>query len=254
MDVKDTIALVTGGGSGLGAETCRTLARSGAKVVVLDVTEERAKVVAKEIDGFPVGVDVVSEEGVEKAFLNIKEKWGIPRILVNCAGIIDGGRVVGRDGPMKLEHFRRIIDINLIGTFNVLRIAAFHMCSLVAKEETNERGVIINTSSVAAFEGQLGQAGYSASKGGVASMTLPIAREMASHGIRVMCIAPGVFETPMIEKLSDSVKEGLINSTLFPKRLGKPVEFAKLVIHIVENPMLNGSIIRLDGAARMPVH
>lgn len=253
MDVKDTVALVTGGGSGLGAETCRMLAEQGARVVVLDVTHEKAQKVAKEIKGFPIGVDVTNANAVEKAFLDLKETWGIPRICVNCAGIIDGGRVVGREGPMNLEHFQRIINVNLIGTFNVLRIAAFYMTSLVPKEDTKETGVIINTASVAAFEGQLGQAAYSASKGGVASMTLPIARELASYGIRVVCIAPGVFETAMIEKLSDPVKQGLLSSTVFPKRLGYPEEFAKLVLHIIDNPMLNGSIIRLDGAARMPI-
>ncbi len=254
MNLKDTVAIVTGGGSGLGAETCRQLSAQGARVVVLDISEERAEPVAKEIKGLAIGADVTKGEEIEKVFANLSDKWGIPRICVNCAGIIDGGRVVGREGPMKLEAFRKVIEVNLIGTFNVLRVSSYHMANLVPKEDTGERGVIINTSSVAAWEGQLGQAAYSASKGGVASLTLPIARELASFGIRVMAIAPGVFETPMIEKLSDSVKQGLVSTTIFPKRLGKPEEFAKLVLAIIDNPMMNGSIVRLDGAARMPVH
>lgn len=253
MDLKDSVAVVTGGGSGLGAETARLLAQNGVKVAVLDVGKEKAEAVANECSGLAFDCDITNAAAVENVFNSIVEKWGAPRICVNCAGIIDGGRVVGREGPMKLEQFQRIINVNLIGTFNVLRIAAYHMESLVPKSDTDERGVIINTSSVAAYEGQFGQAAYSASKGGVASMTLPIARELAGIGIRVMCIAPGVFETPMVEHLTDSVKRGLLSSTLFPKRLGRPEEFAKLVVHIIENPMLNGSIIRLDGGARMPV-
>lgn len=253
MEVKDTVAVVTGGASGLGAETARALAKHGAKVAVLDISQEKAKIVADEFEGLAFGCDVTDAKRIEEVFNKIVEKVGAPRICVNCAGIIDGGRVVGREGPMKLEAFKKVIDVNLVGTFNVLRIAAYHMESLVPKQDTDERGVIINTSSVAAFEGQFGQAAYSASKGGVASMTLPIAREFAGFGIRVMCIAPGVFETPMVEHLSDTVKHGLESTTLFPKRLGRPEEFTKLVLHIVDNPMLNGSIIRLDGGARMPV-
>lgn len=254
MELKDTVSIVTGGGSGLGAATARMLAEGGSRVVVLDVTEERALKVAEEIGGFGIGCDVTDAQAVEGVFNSLKNKWGVPRICVNCAGIITGERVVSRQGLMNLENFRQVIEVNLIGTFNVLRVAAFHMMSLIPKAESDERGVIINTASVAAYEGQLGQAAYSASKGGVAALTLPIAREMASFGIRVACIAPGVFETPMIDKLTDLVKRSLLTSTLFPKRLGQSEEFAKLVLHIIDNLMINGSVIRLDGGMRMPIH
>lgn len=254
MELKGSIAVITGGGSGLGAETARQMAAAGIKVAILDQNMQAAQTLADELGGMAVPTDVVDSASVENAFTKVVDTLGIPRICVNCAGIIAGARVVGREGPLKLDSFRRVIEVNLIGTFNVLRMAAFHMMSLVSKKGTEERGVIINTASVAAFEGQLGQAAYSASKGGVVSMTLPIARELASYGIRVMCIAPGIFDTGMMASLSDGVKQSLLSSTVFPKRLGKPEEFADMVLQIVKNPMLNGSVIRLDGAIRLAVH
>ncbi len=244
MDITDTVAIVTGGASGLGLATSRTLAAAGAQVVILDLTAPADPVAGATF----VTADVTSEADVAAA-VAVATGLGTLRILVNCAGIAPANRVVGRDGPIALELFERAIRINLIGTFNVLRLAAAAM----QQDEPidGERGVIVNTASVAAFDGQIGQAAYSASKGAVAAMTLPIAREFASNLIRVMTIAPGVFETPMMAAMSEETKLSLGSQVPHPARLGRPAEYAALVKHIVENPYLNGETIRLDGAIRM---
>lgn len=253
MKIRDNIIVVTGGGSGLGAATAQYLAKKGAKVAVLDVDKNAVERVGTEIQGLGMVCDVTSEASVQAALKRIKEQWGsAPRICVNCAGILGGARTVGRDGPMQLDQFKHVIDVDLIGTFNVMRLVLADMISLSPIPETQERGVIINIASIAAYEGQIGQAAYSAAKGGVAGMTLPVAREMAPFGIRVTCIAPGVFETPMMQKASDKVRTGLLASTLFPKRFGKPEELAKFIESIIDNPMINGDVLRLDGAMRMP--
>lgn len=248
---NDVAALVTGGGSGLGAETARFLAKAGAKVALLDVNLEHAQKVAKEIDGVAISCDVSKAESAQEAVDKAKNAHGPARICINCAGIAPGKRVVGREGPMPLDDFRKAIEINLIGTFNVLRLVAAGMSKIDPINEDGERGVIINTASVAAFEGQIGQAAYSASKGGVVGMTLPIARELAQFGIRIMTIAPGIMETPMMGGMSDQVQKSLAAQIPFPKRMGKPSEYASLVMTIIQNPLLNGSVIRLDGAIRM---
>lgn len=237
MDIKGLSAIVTGGGSGLGAETARALIAAGAKVVTLDI---------KNAD---VECDVTSETSVIAALETVKKKIGVPRILINCAGIAPGARVVGKDGAHDLALFNKVIAVNLIGTFNMLRLCAAEMTKLDAIGE--ERGVIINTASVAAYEGQIGQAAYSASKGGVVGMTLPAARDLAKFGIRVVTIAPGLMETPMLAGMPKEVQDSLIATTVFPKRLGKATEFAKLALHIVDNTLINGETIRLDGAVRL---
>ncbi len=244
MDITDTVAIVTGGASGLGLATSRTLAAAGAQVVILDLTAPADPVAGATF----VTADVTSEADVAAA-VAVATGLGTLRILVNCAGIAPANRVVGRDGPIALELFERAIRINLIGTFNVLRLAAAAMQQ--NEPIDGERGVIVNTASVAAFDGQIGQAAYSASKGAVAAMTLPIAREFASNLIRVMTIAPGVFETPMMAAMSEETKLSLGSQVPHPARLGRPAEYAALVKHIVENPYLNGETIRLDGAIRM---
>ncbi len=251
MDLKETIALVTGGASGMGREVALQLARQGARVAVLDTREKEVLTVAKDIQGLGFICDVSDELSVVQAFNQLEAQWGSPRICVNCAGIIMGSRVIGQDGPMKLDIFKKIIDVNLVGTFNVLRLAAHAMTKLSPILETEERGVIINTASVAAYEGQIGQAAYSASKAGIVGMTLPIARELSHFGIRVMTIAPGLIETPMTQHFPESLKANLQKQVVFPKRFGKTVEFAKLVLHIIDNVLLNGEVIRLDGAIRL---
>jgi NAD(P)-dependent dehydrogenase (short-subunit alcohol dehydrogenase family) len=244
MKITDTVAIVTGGASGLGLATSRALTAAGAHVVILDLTAP-----AEPLEGTTfVTADVTSETDVSAA-VAVATGLGTLRILVNCAGIAPANRVVGRDGPVALELFERAIRINLIGTFNVLRLAAAAMQQ--NEPIDGERGVIVNTASVAAFDGQIGQAAYSASKGAIAAMTLPIAREFAAHLIRVMTIAPGIFETPMMAAMSEETKLSLGSQVPHPARLGRPVEFAALVRHIVENPYLNGETIRLDGAIRM---
>jgi NAD(P)-dependent dehydrogenase (short-subunit alcohol dehydrogenase family) len=244
MHVTDTVAIVTGGGSGLGLATSRALTAAGAHVVILDLAAP-----FEPMDGATfVTADVTSEADVAAAVATATG-LGTLRILVNCAGVAPANRVVGRDGPVALELFERTIRINLIGTFNVLRLAAAAMQQ--NEPVDGERGVIVNTASVAAFDGQIGQAAYSASKGAIAAMTLPIAREFASHLIRVMTIAPGVFETPMMSAMSEETKLSLGSQVPHPARLGRPDEYAALVRHIVENPYLNGETIRLDGAIRM---
>lgn len=250
MRLDGVAALVTGGGSGLGAATARALAEAGAKVAVLDRNAEAAQSTAAAIGGLALEVDVTDAEGVARALDAAREAHGAARIAVNCAGMAPAGKVVGRKGPMPLEAFEKTVAVNLIGTFNVMRLAAADMLALEPLDD-GERGVIVNTASIAAWEGQIGQCAYAASKGGVASLTLPAAREFAPKGVRVVAIAPGLFETPMLGGMPDEVRASLIDSTLYPKRLGKPEEYAGLVLEIARNRMLNGSVLRLDGALRM---
>lgn len=250
MNPKDQIAIVTGGGSGLGEATARALAAHGVKVGVLDIGIDRAHKVAGEIGGVAVKCDVSSSEGAESAIAEVVERLGTPRILLNCAGIAVGMKTIGKEGPHPLDLYRTVIEVNLIGTFNMIRLAADRMAKLDPLEG-GERGVIVNTASVAAYDGQIGQAAYSASKGGVVGMTLPIARDLARSGIRVMTIAPGIFKTPMMAAMPQEVQDSLGAAVPFPSRLGEPSEYAALALHIVENQMLNGETIRLDGAIRM---
>lgn len=251
MQIKSAAALVTGGGSGLGAATARHLASLGVRVAVADINQGAAEEVAGEIGGVGIGCDVADAASGEAAFAAARAAHGPVRILVNCAGVGTAGRIVGRDGPLDLAAFERVIRINLIGSFNMLRLAAAEMSAADPLEE-NERGVIINTASIAAFEGQIGQPAYAASKGGVVGMTLPAARELARAGVRVVTIAPGLFHTPMVEGLPPEVQASLGAGIPFPPRLGRPSEYAELVEHIVRNRFLNGEVIRLDGALRMP--
>jgi len=244
-------AVVTGGGSGLGAATAERLARAGWRVAVLDINREAAKASAARIRGLGVVCDVADAASAEAALAEARAVQGVERLLVNCAGIGTAGRIVGRDGPLKLEAFERVIRVNLIGTFNMLRLSAAAMSDLEPLAE-GERGLIVNTASIAAYEGQVGQAAYAASKGGVASLTLPVARELARAGVRVMTIAPGLFETPMVAGLPPDVQQSLAAGVPYPTRLGRPEEYAALVQHIAENKFLNGEVIRLDGALRMP--
>ena len=243
-------ALVTGGGSGLGRATARRLAALGAKVAILDVNGDAARSVAAEIGGVGIGCDVTSPDGTAKVIAEARARHGAARILVNCAGIGPARRIVGRDGPQPLDDFAKVINVNLVGTFNAMRLAAADMQALAPLED-GERGVIVSTASVAAYEGQVGQAAYAASKGGVVSLTLPAAREFAQFGIRVMAIAPGLFSTPMVEGLPREVQDSLAAAIPFPKMLGRPEQYADLVLHIIENRYLNGEAIRLDGAIRM---
>lgn len=251
MDIRNVAAIVTGGGSGLGAETARALARQGAKVAVLDLNEANVQAVAAEIGGIGLVCDVTSAQSVEAGLAAARDAHGVARIAVNCAGVATPGKVVGRKGPLALDAFAKVIQINLIGTFNVMRLAAADMLVLEPLDN-GERGVVVNTASIAAFDGQIGQVAYAASKGGVASLSLPAAREFAPAGIRVMAIAPGYFGTPMVNGMPQEVLDSLVASTLFPHRLGLPEEYARMVLSIIDNPMLNGSTIRLDGAVRMP--
>jgi|JI102314DRNA_FD_contig_41_548545_length_1361_multi_3_in_0_out_0_2 NAD(P)-dependent dehydrogenase (short-subunit alcohol dehydrogenase family) len=253
MHINDQIVLISGGASGMGEETARHLAKLGAKVVVLDQNFVLAKKIADEVAGLAITCDIVEEKAVISAFAQIETKLGIPRICINCAGIAPGKLVVDKHhDPMPLHDFSRVIEVNLIGTFNMLRVAAARMSTLDLMSDSQERGVIINTASIAAFEGQVGQIAYSASKGGVVAMTLPAARELARYGIRVLTIAPGLIETPLLYGLPQKVRESLAGSIPFPKRFGKPSEYASLVVHMIENEMLNGTTVRLDGALRMP--
>lgn len=251
MDVKGRGAIVTGGGSGLGAETARHLAAAGAKVAVLDLSGEAAQGVANEIGGLGLACDVGSAAEAETAVAAAREAHGPARVLVNCAGIAPAKRIVGRDGPMPLEAFAQVIQTNLIGSFNLLRLAAADMAGADPLGEDGERGVIISTASIAAVEGQLGQAAYAASKAGVIGMMLPAARELARVGVRVLTIAPGLIATPLLLNMPQEVQDNLAAQVPFPKRFGKSSEFAALVLHMVANPMLNADMIRLDGAMRM---
>ena len=250
MDIKGHAAVVTGGASGLGAATAEELARAGAKVACLDVDLDRARAVAERIGGCAVRCDVTDGEQAAAALAQARDQHGAARILINCAGVGPAKRIVGRDGPMPLADFERVIAINLIGTFNMMRLAAADMQNLSPLAD-EERGVIISSASVAAFEGQIGQAAYSASKGGVAALTMPAAREFAQFGIRVNAIAPGIFHTPMLMALPEEAKKSLAAAVPFPKLLGRPDQFASLARHIVENTYINGEVIRLDGALRM---
>lgn len=250
MNIQGQAALVSGGASGLGAATARALAALGAKVSLLDFNEELARTVAEEIGGAAFKCDVTSADSAERAVALARERHGAARILVSCAGIAPGAKIVGKKGPMPLDEFRKGLEVNLVGTFNLLRLAASDMFGLDPLED-GERGVIVNTASVAAFEGQVGQASYAASKGGIVSLTLQAAREFADVGIRVCTIAPGLFETPMMAGLPQPVRDTLAISTPFPKRLGRASEFARQAVNIIESTMLNGATIRLDGALRM---
>ncbi len=251
MDVKGCAAIVTGGGSGMGAETGRFLAAAGAKVALLDVNLDGAKQVAGDIGGLALECNVADAASAQAAIAKARETHGSARVCINCAGIAPAKRIVGRDGPMPLEDFTRVIDVNLVGTFNIMRLAAADMQALDPVTESDERGVIICTASIAAFEGQIGQAAYSASKGGVVSLTLQAAREFASNGIRVVTIVPGLIATPMLLSMPKEVQESLAQQPPFPKRFGRPDEYAKLAMHIIDNEMINGDCIRLDGAIRM---
>ncbi|WP_417823418.1 SDR family NAD(P)-dependent oxidoreductase [Thalassospira lucentensis] len=250
MQVKGSIAIVTGAASGLGAATAEVLANAGAKLAVFDLNEDGAKATAQKLGGVGFGVDVSNAASVETAVAEVVKTMGRPSILVNCAGILQGERIVGREGPADLDAFSRVISVNLIGTFNMMRVTATAMSSN-EPGPSGERGVVINTASIAAYEGQIGQAAYAASKGGVASMTLPAARELARHGIRVVSIAPGMFGTPMVTALPDEMQEALASNIPFPKRLGDPAEYGRLALHICENQMINGETIRIDGAVRL---
>ncbi len=250
MNIKGIAAVVTGGASGLGAATARALADAGAKVTVLDRDGDGAAAVANGIGGLGLNCDVADGEAVEAALDEARAAHGPCGILVSCAGIAPARRIVGRDGPMRLEDFEAVIRVNLIGSFNLMRLAAVEMAGRTPNED-GERGVIVNTASIAAFEGQVGQAAYAASKGGIAALTLPAAREFASIGVRVLAIAPGLFGTPLLLNMPKEVQDSLAATLPFPKRFGKPEEFAALVLHMAGNPVMNGEVVRLDSALRM---
>jgi NAD(P)-dependent dehydrogenase (short-subunit alcohol dehydrogenase family) len=250
MQPKGYAALVTGGGSGLGRATAAKLAALGAKVAILDINADAAREAAAKIGGIAIPCDVVDAKQTAAAVAEARDRQGPARILINCAGIGPARRVVGRDGSMPLDDFTKVINVNLVGTFNAIRLAA-HVMTTLDPLEDGERGVIISTASVAAYDGQIGQAAYSASKGGVVSMTLPIAREFAQFGIRVCAIAPGIFGTPMVGAMPGEVQQSLAASIPFPKMLGRPEQYADLALHMIENHYLNGEVIRLDGAVRL---
>ena len=250
MEIRNQTAIVTGGASGLGAATAKALAVAGAKVIILDTNIELGEQTARELNAFAVKCDVSNETSVEQALSILKQRFGLPRVLVNCAGIGGSARIVGKNGPLSLDEFEKVIRVNLIGSFNMIRLVAAEMM-LTEPMDDQERGVIISTSSVAAFEGQIGQAAYAASKGGITSLTLPAAREFAQFGIRVNTIAPGLFMTPLLHGLSEEAQKSLTASIPFPKRLGGAEEFADLVLHLINNRYINGEVIRIDGAMRM---
>jgi NAD(P)-dependent dehydrogenase (short-subunit alcohol dehydrogenase family) len=250
MDLKGVAAIVTGGASGLGGATAEALALEGARVAIIDLNADAAAAMARRIGGISLVCDVADSDAAERAVAQARTTHGPARVLVNCAGVGTPGRIVGREGPLPLANYERVIRINLIGTFNMLRLAAVDMTTAEALED-GERGVIINTASVAAYDGQIGQAAYSSSKAGVVGLTLPAAREFARFGVRVVTIAPGLFETPMLRSLPPEAQKSLADSVPFPQRLGQPTEYAALALHIIANRMLNGETIRLDGAIRM---
>ncbi len=250
MDIRGHAAIVTGGASGLGAATARMLADAGAKVAIFDVDAKAAAEVAIDINGIAVACDVTDSEAMEKAVAKAAADHGAARILVNCAGVGPAKRIVGRDGPMPLAEFARVVEINLVGTFNAMRLVAAAMQPLEPLQD-GERGIIVCTASVAAYEGQIGQAAYAASKGGVVGLVMPAAREFAQFGIRVNGIAPGIFSTPMLHALPEAAQQSLAASVPFPKLLGQPPQYAALVRHMIENRYLNGEVVRLDGALRM---
>jgi len=252
MEIQNKTFLISGGGSGLGAATARLLVESGANVLIADINAGTGESIAAELgqSAHFVKTDVTAEESVQNAVNAALEMFGSLRGAINCAGIAIAERVLGKNGPHDLAKFSQVIQVNLIGTFNVIRLAAAAM-SQNEPALSGERGVIVNTASVAAFDGQIGQAAYSASKGGIVGMTLPLAREFARYGIRVMTIAPGIFNTPLLAGLPEAAQQSLAQQVPFPSRLGRPSEYAALVEHIIENEMLNGEVIRLDGAIRM---
>lgn len=252
MQISGSTFLVSGGASGLGGATSRLLAESGANVVIADINKDKGAALAAELGAKTrfVECNVTDEDSVKAAIAVAVSSFGGLNGLINCAGIGTGEKTVGKDGPHSLDRFKRVIEVNLIGTFNVIRLAATQMSSQ-APNAAGERGVIVNTASIAAFDGQIGQAAYSASKGGIVGMTLPIARDLARTGIRVVTIAPGLFDTPLLAGLSEEIRASLGAQVPFPSRLGNPAEYAALAKHIIENEMLNGETIRLDGALRM---
>lgn len=250
MDISGKTVFVTGAASGLGAQTARALVEAGACAAVFDRDAEKGEAIAAELGGRFFAVDVADAASAEAAVQEAVEALGAPAVLVNCAGIGTAARIVGRDGPMPLDAFSRVVNVNLVGSFNMMRLCA-HAMSLAQPDANGQRGVIISTASVAAFDGQIGQAAYAASKGGIVSLTLPAAREFARFGIRVLAIAPGLFLTPLLAELPQEVQDGLAASIPNPARLGKPSEFAALVRAMVENDYLNGEVVRLDGALRM---
>lgn len=250
MDIRGKVAIVTGGASGLGRATVQALVRSGATVAVIDLNAESTAEAASAVGAVGFGCDVADGPGSEQVMANLIAKLNRPHILINCAGIAPGLRIVGRDGPSSLEQFEKIIRVNLTGTYNWLRLAA-HAMSQNEPDDDGQRGVIINTASVAAYEGQIGQAAYGASKGGVVSLTLPAARELARYGIRVATIAPGLMGTAMVDAMTDEVRQSVTATIPFPSRFGKPAEYAQFALAIIANPLINGSVHRLDGALRM---
>jgi len=250
MDIKGEAAIVTGAGSGIGADMARHLAAAGARVAVLDVNRAGAESVAREIGGLALECDVASAAGAEAAVAAATRAHGAARVLVNVAGILIPGRILGKEGPLPLEKFSRVIEVNLIGTFNMMRLAAAEMAKLPALAD-GERGVVISTSSVAAYEGQIGQAAYAASKAGIVGLTLAAARDLARSGIRVLTIAPGLIATPMMLNLPPDIQKSLGDSVPFPQRLGHAHEFSRLALHLIENTLMNGEVVRLDGALRL---
>lgn len=254
MRIAEHTFVITGGASGLGAATAQHLLSQGATVVVLDINQDAVAAQAQRLGPRALGLacDICDSEQVQRALAAATGQFGALHGLINCAGIVGAQRILGRKGPHALEDFSYVLQVNVIGSFNMLRLMAQNMANNQPNEQ-GERGVIINTASIAAYDGQLGQAAYAASKGALVSLTLPAARELASYGIRVMTIAPGVFETPMMAGMSDEVRAGLCTDVPFPPRLGQPAEYAALAQHIIENSMLNGEVIRLDGALRMGV-
>jgi len=250
MEIRGQAALITGGGSGLGAATARMLAAAGAKIAILDVNAKAAAEVAIDVNGIAINCDVADAAAAEAAIAKAAADHGPARIVINCAGIGTAKRIVGKEGPMPLADFERVIRVNLIGTFNVMRLAAAAMQTLEPRAD-GERGVIICTASVAAYEGQIGQAAYASSKGGVVSLVLPAAREFAQFGVRVNAVAPGIFLTPMLLGLTPQAQESLAASLPFPKKLGDPAQFAALVRHLIENRYINGEVVRIDAALRM---
>lgn len=251
MQLKGISAIITGGASGLGAATARALAAKGAKVALLDRQLAQAEALAKESSGIACECDVTDEASVKNALEKARGAHGVPRVIINCAGILGAGRILGKEGPMALSFFEQVLRVNVAGTFNVLRLASLAMSAESEMGDAKERGIIINTASIAAYEGQIGQAAYAASKGAVVSLTLPAAREFAKWGIRVNAIAPGPVDTPMVAGMPDDVRRSLEATIPFPSRLVKPEEYAALACHIIENPAINGEVIRLDGALRM---
>lgn len=251
MNIQNQVFLIAGGASGMGEAVSHHLAEQGAQIIIIDRDADGAQRVAQKCDGLGLACDITKDEDLVQAFNQAQKKFsqGLSGVI-NCAGIAPAKRMVGKEGPVPLSWFQEVININLVGTFNVMRLAAAWMMQKNVAAQA-ERGIIINTASVAAFEGQVGQTAYSASKGGVVAMTLPAARELAQFGIRVMTIAPGFIETPMLSKMPDPVRESLLSQTVFPKRFGQAQEYAALVEHIITNSLLNGEVIRLDGAIRM---